>query len=74
MSKGKSGMSTANGRQNTRHKAAYQAYRNEERRERNKARRLARHLTRYPGDGCAKAALEALPLRCRRGYGEALTQ
>ena len=59
-----SGMSKANQRQNTRHKAGYTAYFHSDTREKNKAYRLIRHLERHPTCKTAIAALESLPSFC----------
>jgi len=42
-------------------------YKNSHRREQNKARRLRKHLERFPGDLCAKKAVEAC-VKTVRGY------
>ncbi len=59
-------MNKANQRQNTRHKAMYEAYRISETREKNKAFKLIRHLERYPDDEVSKKALDKLPKYCLR--------
>lgn len=59
-----SGMSRANQRQNTRHKAGYTAYYNNATREKNKAYKLIRHLERHPTCKTAIVALENLPSYC----------
>ncbi len=61
-----SGMSRANARQNTRHKAGYQAYHGNGTKEKNKAYRLIKHLELHPTCKTAIAALEALPDFCVR--------
>lgn len=43
-----------------RNKVFCEAYRRSGRREKNKARRIERHLRIYPGDGCAREALNKL--------------
>ena len=61
-----SGISKANGRQGTRHKAMYQAYRNNDTREKNKAYKIIKHLERHSACKTAISALEKLPDFCVR--------
>lgn len=59
-----SGSSKANQRQNTRHKAKYNAYRLSETREKNKARKLLKHQESHPTCETTEAALDKLPVHC----------
>lgn len=59
-----SGMSRANQRRNTRHKAKYAAYSGNETRAKNKAYKLIKVIEQNPACRTAIAALEKLPDFC----------